>query len=116
MSIARWAWEKPEWSEMYPSATTFRLENLHLKMLFSGSDITVWQIQEVNILLLILLETFPNGHKEILNMGTNYNILHFRCLMETQSLSNSLRCQEFHKAPKIPARAQILYSKQHKST
>jgi len=60
MSIARWAWEKPEWSEMYPSATTFRLENLHLKMLFSGSDITVWQIQEVNILLLILLETFPN--------------------------------------------------------
>jgi hypothetical protein len=46
---------------MYPSATTFRLENLHLKMLLSGSDtITVWQIQEVNLLLLILLETFPN--------------------------------------------------------
>jgi hypothetical protein len=61
MSIAPWAWEKPEWSEMYPSATTFRLENLHLKMLLSGSDtITVWQIQEVNLLLLILSETFPN--------------------------------------------------------
>jgi hypothetical protein len=61
MSIAPWAWENPEWSEMYPSATTFRLENLHLKMLLSGSDtITVWQIQEVNLLLLILSETFPN--------------------------------------------------------
>jgi hypothetical protein len=57
MSIAPWVWEKPEWSEMYRYATTFRLENLHLKMLLSGSDtITVWQIQEVNI----LLETFPN--------------------------------------------------------
>jgi hypothetical protein len=30
-------------------------------MLLSGSDtITVWQVQEVNLLLLILLETFPN--------------------------------------------------------
>ncbi len=69
---------------------------------------------------LNIVRNFPkskgNGHKETLNMDTNYNILHFRCLMETQSLSNSLRCQEFHKAPKIPARAQILYSKQHKST
>jgi hypothetical protein len=49
-------------------------------------------------------------------MDTNYNIFHCRCLMETPSLSNSLRCQEFHKAPSIAARAQILYSKQHKST
>jgi hypothetical protein len=61
MRIAPWAWEKPEWSQTYPSATTFRLKNLLLKTILSGSDaITVWQIQEVNLLLLILLETFPN--------------------------------------------------------
>ncbi len=72
------------------------------------------------LIALNIVRNFPkskgSGHKEILNMDTNYNIFHCRCLMETPSLSNSLRCQEFHKAPSIAARAQILYSKQHKST